>query len=137
MLVEIQSFCKFRKEDFVSSKRKIKQNCLTQVFYFSRFWCKKMPSIAYQLQIYFYSFSVLSFVFCNITRVVLKLNMNNKVSIIFYFDSHCIFLLIASVMQCKHTITVKKEEKKSNNRTPKKGNCCICYEMKVDSVLYR
>ncbi|KAG4956716.1 hypothetical protein JHK82_042429 [Glycine max] len=33
--------------------------------------------------------------------------------------------------------TVKKEEKKSNNRTPKKGNCCICYEMKVDSVLYR
>uniref|UniRef100_A0A0R0I3Z8 RING-type domain-containing protein n=1 Tax=Glycine max TaxID=3847 RepID=A0A0R0I3Z8_SOYBN len=43
----------------------------------------------------------------------------------------------ASVMQCKHTITVKKEEKKSNDTTLKKGNCCICYEMKVDSVLYR
>ncbi|KAL2340117.1 hypothetical protein Fmac_008057 [Flemingia macrophylla] len=32
---------------------------------------------------------------------------------------------------------VKKEENKSHNRAPKKGNCCICYEMKVDSVLYR
>ena len=29
------------------------------------------------------------------------------------------------------------EEKKSNDTTLKKGNCCICYEMKVDSVLYR
>ncbi|WVZ19905.1 hypothetical protein V8G54_007227 [Vigna mungo] len=34
--------------------------------------------------------------------------------------------------------SVEKEEKKSRNRTPKKkGNCCICYEVKVDSVLYR
>ncbi|KAK7329394.1 hypothetical protein VNO77_23560 [Canavalia gladiata] len=33
--------------------------------------------------------------------------------------------------------TVKKEEKKSHNRAPKKGNCCICYDMKVDSLLYR
>nr|KYP50117.1 Protein neuralized [Cajanus cajan] len=31
---------------------------------------------------------------------------------------------------------VKKEEKKPH-KTPKKGNCCVCYEMKVDSVLYR
>ncbi|RDX89692.1 Protein neuralized, partial [Mucuna pruriens] len=31
----------------------------------------------------------------------------------------------------------KKKEKKSHNRVPKKGNCCICYEMKVDSLLYR
>ncbi|WJX28022.1 RING-type E3 ubiquitin transferase [Trifolium repens] len=33
--------------------------------------------------------------------------------------------------------TVEKEEKKSHNKAGKKGNCCICYKMKVDSVLYR
>jgi len=33
--------------------------------------------------------------------------------------------------------SVKKEEKKPRSRTPKKGNCCICYEVKVDTVLYR
>ncbi|KAK7303829.1 hypothetical protein RJT34_14746 [Clitoria ternatea] len=34
--------------------------------------------------------------------------------------------------------TVKKEEKKSYKRAPKKGNCCrICHDKKVDSVLYR
>ncbi|XP_027339004.1 GATA zinc finger domain-containing protein 7-like [Abrus precatorius] len=33
--------------------------------------------------------------------------------------------------------TVKNEEKKPHNKAPKKGNCCICYEMKVDSLLYR
>ncbi|KAE9598691.1 hypothetical protein Lal_00022382 [Lupinus albus] len=33
--------------------------------------------------------------------------------------------------------TVKKEEKKSHDKAPIKGNCCICYDMKVDSVLYR
>ncbi|CAL0334931.1 unnamed protein product [Lupinus luteus] len=33
--------------------------------------------------------------------------------------------------------TVKREEKKSHNKAPIKGNCCICYDMKVDSVLYR
>ncbi|XP_061342437.1 uncharacterized protein LOC133288643 [Gastrolobium bilobum] len=27
--------------------------------------------------------------------------------------------------------------KKSHKRTPKKGNCCICHEKKVNSVLYR
>ncbi|KAK7359561.1 hypothetical protein VNO77_01522 [Canavalia gladiata] len=33
--------------------------------------------------------------------------------------------------------TVKEEENKFPNRTPKKGNCCICREQKVNSLLYR
>ncbi|KAJ1430519.1 Zinc finger, RING-type [Sesbania bispinosa] len=33
--------------------------------------------------------------------------------------------------------TVKEERKKFHNKTPKKGNCCICHEKKVNSVLYR
>ncbi|GMN56113.1 hypothetical protein TIFTF001_025228 [Ficus carica] len=34
--------------------------------------------------------------------------------------------------------SVEGGEKKSSGRAvPKKGNCCICYEMKVDSLLYR
>ena len=35
-------------------------------------------------------------------------------------------------------LSVEGGEKKSSGRAvPKKGNCCICYEMKVDSLLYR
>ncbi|GMN27589.1 hypothetical protein TIFTF001_050475 [Ficus carica] len=30
-----------------------------------------------------------------------------------------------------------RENKSSGRAVPKKGNCCICYEMKVDSLLYR
>ncbi|KAJ1399975.1 Zinc finger, RING-type [Sesbania bispinosa] len=33
--------------------------------------------------------------------------------------------------------TVKEERKKFHNKTPKKGNCWICHEKKVNSVLYR
>lgn len=33
--------------------------------------------------------------------------------------------------------TDRMERKDSNRRQQKKGNCCICYEKKVDSLLYR
>ncbi|GMH31031.1 hypothetical protein Nepgr_032874 [Nepenthes gracilis] len=31
----------------------------------------------------------------------------------------------------------REEKKESNKKEPKKGTCCICYERKVDSLLYR
>ncbi|XP_027343299.1 uncharacterized protein LOC113855868 [Abrus precatorius] len=41
------------------------------------------------------------------------------------------------LQQSKNQEVHTEEEKKFHNRTPKKGNCCICNEKKVNSLLYR
>ncbi|KAI4332099.1 hypothetical protein L6164_017036 [Bauhinia variegata] len=46
-------------------------------------------------------------------------------------------MMLQKSMMNREAYTVKNEEKESHDRKRKKGNCCICYEKKVDSLLYR
>ncbi|KAF7801315.1 RING/U-box superfamily protein [Senna tora] len=49
----------------------------------------------------------------------------------------CMDMQMAFQQSMKREVKTVKEKKKKSHERPKKGNCCICYEKKVDSVLYR
>lgn len=50
----------------------------------------------------------------------------------------CVDMQMQLQQSMNHEVHIdKKEEKKSHNKVLKKGNCCICYEKKVDALLYR
>lgn len=50
-------------------------------------------------------------------------------------DMQMMLMMQHSMKQGVHS--VEGEKKSSGRALPKKGNCCICYEMKIDSLLYR